>query len=275
MNRYSKVFIRHKWLILAVPFFLQILMSSGIFAQSAISISGKIEQVKAVGESRFELDIRTDKGLETFLVDDSTLIEGTMPAKKIKKGHKILSPSKERMKGINGVKAPFGNMSPRMKKTLGLPDIPEIPNVPEIPEVPKIPQVPRIPNVLGKSGIPSGQNPSSSAQKGKVSEKQPEPETLKMPKDPGFTNLAPNALSQAGKPSLKEEAKKVIELRTTSKGIAVKLEGEEGKQEELILSPNEKVFQELTVKDLHKDMTVNLEVVEDSKGKMAQRIIVT
>ncbi len=320
MNRRFKTLIRPKWLTLVLFVFLQVLMSCDIFAQSITSISGKIENVKAVGEGRFELGVRTDKGLETFLVDDSTLIEATMLAKKIRKGNKIFLPSMERVKGIKGMKAPFGNMSPRTKKILGLPDIPEIPEIPEIPKVPKIPQIPRIPKVPGKSGIPnsiptpsqisgmlgsakvesgkkanaenkgqapleegqemvgammsSGQNPPSSTPKGEASAKQPEPVVPELPKDPGFASLTPSALSPAGNPSPKEEAKKVVELKTTAKGIAVKLEGEEGKQEELILSPEEEVFQVLTVEDLHKDMTVNLEVVEDSKGKMVQRITV-
>jgi len=279
-----------------------------IFAEVA-AISGKIQKITSLDEGRFEISIKTDTGISKFVVDSSTLIQAELSVKEVKKGQSIML-----LPGQKGIKSPFSKMPAATKKALGLPDMPNVAPIPKIPSLPKIPNVsqlqqttqkpnlPKVPKLPPGMGAPppqkSGEGASAdvgvapattdqakgiapgeiggapSQEQAPPKEKGNENESLEAPKDPGFTALTPNALTSPTSTVSKDSAKKVVELKTTEEGISVKLEGEGG-EEEVLLSPDDKVLQVLTMKDLHKNMNVNLELVQDSDQNLIQKITVT
>lgn len=260
-------------LLLASPYGL-----NPVFAET-VTVSGKIEKITSLGSGRFELSVQTDEGVSTFVVDQSTVVQAEVSAAKLKKGQKIVV--------SGGPKKALGGMSAKTKKMLGLPDIPEVPQLPDIPQVPKVPEVPK--NPLKKSSskkeapsteeapqnldamIPQG---GPAGQQGEASEKKPEAEFPEL-EDPGYGQLNPGALSTATSQPVEQTAKKVLELKTSKEGIALKLEGETGEKEEVVLAPGQKVLQVLNIQDLQKSMNVQLEVSKDAGENLVERILIS
>lgn len=279
MIQYSKFFDGIVRIVLLFFIFLQIPSGSFAFAE-VVTISGKIQKITPLDGGQFELTVKTNSGSSKFVVDSSTLIQATVPVKEVKEGQKIMMLPKAEikgMKGLKGIKAPFGNVSPVGKKMLGLPDIPAVPSIPEVPAVPKVPDIPKIPKTSQAAGKPEALAQAGGAAPAlglneQTKPKQEEAEIPELPKDASFSALNPSALSQ---PMPEEaQAKKVVELRATAEGINLKLAGETGEEEELTLSPDQKVIQFLTVDDLRRNMNVSLEIAGGPNGNSVQRITV-
>ena len=243
--------------ILAIFVFL-FSFSPYVFPES-ISVSGKIQNISVLEDGRFELQVNTKDGASVFYIDNRSLITESLPANKVKKGQTILLPTKnvvgskgisgvKGMKGLKGMKSPFGNLSPASAKTLGLPNVPEIPKVPTIPNVPNVPQIPEVPKVPQIPQIPGT---------GQAQGAKPEPEIPSLPQDPSLSQLNPSPISSAT-PDDTISPKRVISSKETKQGIQVKLEGKSG-QEEMLLTPQDIVFQLLTIQDLKQNMNVNIE----------------
>ncbi len=261
-----------------------VLGPSGSPALAAVaSVSGTIEKIEQVDRDQFELSIRVQEGVSTFSVSRATPVEESVPIKQVKPGQKILlskTPAQKGTRGMKGMKDPFGNMSSGTKKFLGLPQISEIP---EIPKIPKVPKVPEIPGMMKKSRKPApegapqeaapqmGMNPNDMQL---AEQKQPEPEVPDLPKDAGTSGLTPNPLSTPSDAEPEALVKRVIGSKKTSKGIEIQLEGEQGQNEAMILSPDDVVVRILSVDDLRKRMNVHLEVAEDANGKLVHRIVI-
>ena len=255
--------------------------ASGSPALAAVaSVSGTIEKIEQVDQDQFELSVRVQEGISTFSVSRATPVEESVPAKQVKPGQKILLSKIPGEKGMKGMKNPFGNMSSGSKKLLGLPQVSEIPKVPKIP---KVPEIPKIPGMMKKSKNPApetapqeaapqmGMNPSDMQQ---AEPKQPEPEVPDLPKNAGTSGLTPNPLSHPSDAEPEALVKRVIGSKKTSKGIEIQLEGEQGQNEAMILSPDDVVVRILSVDDLRKRMNVHLEVAEDANGKLVHRIVI-
>ncbi|GEM_PF-5604997 len=254
-------------------------LNSIVLAQP-VSISGTIEGIKALNDGRFELTVKTDEGSSVFFISNQTLIKESLPAHQIKKGQTILLSSGGvhsvvGFKGVKGMHSPFGNNS---AKTLGLPDLPNIPEVPSVPQIPQVPNIPKIPQIPNIAQNPAG---SGSPKKGSESKEGELNDISKLPPDASFTQLNPSPVSASTDSVNSSEKvtdvpakmvdvpKKVVALKETKEGIKLKLEGEKG-QEDILLSPNEIVFQSISVKDLHKNMKVQL----DADGENVQQITI-
>lgn len=274
-------------------------------AFAAAPVTGVIQSIKALDGGRYELTVQGAEG-EVFVVNTSTQIEGTISAREVKQGQRILLPGARQaggIKGMTGMKNPFGNMSDEMKKKLGLPDLPEIPEVPGVPNVPAMPQLPDIPKIPKVSdsampklpslpGGPAGGGPGGGAPAGggvpaggggmpgglgdmmnqgggkKVEHKAdelPPPEEMMGPKAPVLSSPQ----QAAGAPQAAAEAPKtVLETRETEGGIEIDLEG----QEKVVLPAEASVKQLLAPADLRENMKVVFTMEEMNGEKVVQRL---
>jgi len=212
-----------------------------------------------------------------LLVAPSAQVQAEVKASDLKKGQKIALSQGGHIKGVQGTKAPFGNMSAGAKKFLGLPNIPAIPNIPEIPKIPKVPQIPNAPGLKGTGGGGGAPPEIGNLEEGEAEQgRGSEPEVPEIPTQAQTGGLAPETLSSATpEPETSESSddfvsKQILQLKKTSSGVEVMLEGDE----KISLSSEEKVMQVLTLQDLRKDMSVHLEVSEQDGENIVQRITV-
>ncbi len=262
-------------------------------------VSGVIQAIKDLGGGRYELTVQGAEG-DVFVVDASSQIEGTIPAKEVKEGQRIFIPGAggPGIQGVKGMKNPFGNMSDAMKKQLGLPNMPNIPDVPDVPNVPQIPKLPNIPNLPQNSGIPAGLPGGGAGPMGapgagggapaagggapggadlgaamKDSHKAVEHEAEDLP--PPEEMMGPKApvLSPAGGAPAAELAqpKRVLQAKKTENGVELNLEGEE---ESVVLPEDAPVKQILAAADLRESMPVKFTVREESGEKIVDQLIV-
>ena len=242
---------------------------SPLWAESVLN--AKIQAITFLNDGRVEVKVKSRQGETSFIVSDSTVIETVIPVSQVKSGQRISVPSQARS-GKRGFHAPFSGMSNSMKKRMGLPNIASTPDIPGVPEsAVNVPKVPKVPKVAVKSGGGEAAPEAAGSQKqGRKELPTGEPSE----EEKSLYGRMESGKSLVGKSGTPVESKKVVRTQSTKNGIKLELETDAGKKEEMVLSPTRQVVQKLSIKDLHKNMAVDLEAAKNQDQYLADKITV-
>lgn len=245
----------------------------------AENLEGQIQAINHYDGGLTEVVVQTEAGTASIIVNESTVIEASVPVNKIKNGQRIVFGSGVRS-GRRGFRSPFRGISKSMRKQMGLPELPSTPDVPRGPEVPSVPKVPKPPKVKGNQGGGSGEALPEAQQAG-VKRVHPEGKPTEEETDLYGRVASSKSLARATAPAAedvtplpKPETKEVVSVKRESSGVKLELVSADGKREEIILAPDKEVTQSLSGGDLQKNMQVTLDAAQAQEGWLARKITV-
>ena len=167
--------------------------------------------------------------------------------------------------------------APQASPLAGVPQAPKIPQIPQVPQAPAIsgPGAPA-PAAGGEETAPSEDvaAPTAPAPDAEAQKRAPEEEISEPPLEARSSVMKKPALSPPTPALPKIQGKRVIQLEETDQGVTMQLETATGEKEEQILAVGEKVIAVLTIQDLKKNMSVQLEVAPNGEEKFVQKVTV-
>jgi hypothetical protein len=270
--------LRYRWTYAAALLQLFLFPLTG-FTQTVLN--GTIREVRVQEDGSVAIVIQSETGETSLIATEETLVEASIQAKRVQNGQRIALAPKSSRSGKRGFRSPFGGIPKTMRKQMGLPELPSTPDVPagrpegvpELPEVPKVPKVSTPKTGEGAEAVPDEPQKQRSQKVHRDEEPSEEDKSLfgRMDATKSISGAQGGPLPPA--PAVLS-SKEVLEVESTQDGVKLKLASGNGQSEEVVLAPDREVIQSLSIRDLRKNMTVQLEAAEAQNGLMARRITV-
>lgn len=259
-----------------------------------VVVAGTIQKVRTYDHNHYELKIKTEAGIEKYLISRATQIHQSITAEKLEVGHRILLTGEWAQKKIQGLAQPGDPDGPRANVPGSMANMleqePQVPGQEKDPQAPKLPEEVQkakedveqrdppnqpTPEELAKMKQEQGQPPAGGPPPGGgggEQKKKEEPQEAVIPKEMSYPVPAPDVLFAATAEDLENDVvtDTIVKKETTANGVAIQL-AQIG--ENLTVPSAQPMMRIIQMEDVREGMQVQIE--ETGENNFIRKLMIS